>query len=435
MMNVITLLWIGSMLLISMFLYLVFELFDPIALNENGQPLQQQSIMKKYASYWRQQKRLRQVVSIAVKNGVTQTVKYARNREDDRELAVALRNTLEQCGGIFIKFGQVLSTRKELLPPTFIEELEKLQQGVMPLKPNQVDEILQKNFGQREQEIFAYFEKKPIAAASIGQVHRAVLRKTNEVVVVKLLRPEIKEVMRQDLSILVEFATWFSSRSLWAEKLGFKDLAVGFAYALQEEIDFEIEARNMIQVDYVLSKSLQKLKVPKVYREFSNNEVLVMEHIDGTSVANSNYIFEATGIVRKEFAETLLFAFLEQALVSGIFHADPHPGNIFIEKETNQIVLLDFGAVGRLAQQQQEGLKLFLVGIHQNNASIVTDGVQLLVENADEIDHQELEQLISGVLLRISYVEQIEVSELIIRADFPSGLRLKIFGKIIYHSP
>ena len=413
-MNVATLLWIGSMLLISMLLYLFFELFDPIEISEDGLPRNgQQSILKKYANYWRQQKRLRQVVSIAVKNGVTQGVKYARNRESEKELAVALRRTLEQCGGIFIKFGQVLSTRKEILPPVFIEQLELLQQHVPPLREEQVDQILQKNFGTKEPKIFSYFDRTPIASASIGQVHQAILRSTNERVVVKLLRPEIKEIMAQDLSILVQFATWIASKSQWAEKLGFRDLAIGFAHALQEEIDFELEARNMIQVQTVMKKSLQHIKVPKVYREYSNSSVLVMEYVNGCSVSQASLKFESLDIERKQFAEVLLFSFLEQALVSGIFHADPHPGNIFLEDETNQITLLDFGAVGRLGAPQQEGLKLFLVGVHQNNAAVVTDGVQLLVENVEDINREELEHQINDILLRISYIDHIEASELI----------------------
>ena len=413
-MNVSTLLWIGSMLLISMLLYLFFELFDPLELSEDGLPRNgQQSILKKYTNYWRQQKRLRQVVSIAVRNGVTQGMKYARNRESEKDLAIALRRTLEQCGGIFIKFGQVLSTRKEILPPVFIEQLELLQQRVPPLLDEQVDQILMKNFGSKTPKIFSYFDRTPIASASIGQVHQAILRSTNERVVVKLLRPEIKEIMAQDLSILMEFATWISKKSIWAEKLGFRDLAMGFAHALQEEIDFEMEARNMIQVQTVMKKNLQHIKIPKVYREFSTNSVLVMEYVNGSSVSEASVLFDSLEVKRKQFAEMLLFSFLEQALVSGIFHADPHPGNIFIEDETNHITLLDFGAVGRLGALQQEGLKLFLVGVHQNNAVVVTDGVQLLVENAEDIIPEELEQQINDILLRISYIDHIEASELI----------------------
>ena len=175
---------------------------------------------------------------------MTRTVKYARAREDERELAKALRDTLEQCGGIFVKFGQVLSTRKELLSPIFIEELEKLQQHVKPLSEEQVDKLLKENFGNDAERFFSYFSKTPLASASIGQVHKAILKETKEPVVVKLLRPEVKGIMNEDLSILMEFASWISSKSQWAENLGFYDLAKGFSLALSEEIDFGEQTRT-----------------------------------------------------------------------------------------------------------------------------------------------------------------------------------------------
>src|SRR5690606_14877170 len=137
--SVATLLWIGSMLLISMLIYLFFELFDPIALDENtGRYSEKKTIFRKALNYWRYQKRLRTVFKVAVTNGITRTVKYARSRDTDRQLAIALRSTLEESGGIFIKFGQVLSTRKELFSPIFIEELKKLQQKVSPMTFDEV---------------------------------------------------------------------------------------------------------------------------------------------------------------------------------------------------------------------------------------------------------------------------------------------------------
>ncbi|MER2039289.1 MAG: AarF/UbiB family protein [Solibacillus sp.] len=411
--NIATLLWLGSMLLISMLLYLLFELFDPIELNENGEPVDRRSGIKTLITYWKRQKRLRQVVSIAVKNGITRTVKYARAREDERELAKALRDTLEQCGGLFVKFGQVLSTRKELLSPIFIEELEKLQQHVKPLSKEQVDQILIENFNGHVDEIFSYFSKQPIASASIGQVHKAVLRETNEPVVVKLLRPEVKNVMTEDLSILMEFASWISTKSQWAENIGFYDLAKGFSLALREETDFNIEARNMEQVALIVQKGNINAKVPKVYLQHSNENVLVMEYIKGKSVTVAGDLFTRQQINRHQFAKTLLHSFLEQALVSGIFHADPHPGNMYIEEGTGQLAMLDYGAVGRLAVQQQDGLKYFLVGIHQNDAALVVDGIRLLVENAEDINEQEMEQAISQVLLRISYVSKVPTDVLV----------------------
>ena len=260
--------------------------------------------------------------------------------------------------------------------------------------------------------IFSYFSEEPLAAASIGQVHKAVLRETNEEVVVKLLRPDVKDIMREDLMILVEFANWVSSKSQWAESLGFRELAVGFSHALREEIDFNIEARNMMQVTNIMKKSDLHIMIPKVYTQYSNENLLVMQYVDGKSVASAASIFEEKMIKRHEFAQTLLSTFLEQALISGIFHADPHPGNIYIEKKSGAITLLDFGAVGRLAVQQQEGLKLFLVGIHQSDAAVIFDGITLLVENADDVEREEIEQAISQILLKISYVERIPTDEL-----------------------
>ena len=412
--NVATLLWFGSMLLISMLLYLFFELFDPIALNENGNPVKgKNNIFKRSVVYWRRQKRLRYVLKIAMTNGITRTVKFVRNREDERELALALRLTLEQCGGIFVKFGQVLSTRKELLSPIFIEELEKLQQQAPPLSKEQVDALLKQNLPAPVDEIFSYFSEEPLAAASIGQVHKAVLRQTNEQVVVKILRPEVKEIMRDDLGILLEFATWISSKSAWAESFGFKDLAIGFAASLREEIDFQIEARNMMQVTNMMRKTVLKVNIPRAYLQYSNANILVMDYIDGKSVANASAVFEKFNIDRHEFAQNVLYAFLEQALISGIFHADPHPGNVYVENRQGMITLLDFGAVGRLAERQQEGLKLFLVGIHQNDVGTLVDGITMLVENAEEVERERIEQAVSQVLLKISYVDRVPTDELI----------------------
>lgn len=412
--NVATLLWFGSMLLISMLLYLFFELFDPIALNEKGASMREnKNIFKRMLGYWRKQKRLRQVLKVAMTNGIPRTMKYVKHREDERELALALRLTLEESGGVFVKFGQVLSTRRELFSPVFIEELEKLQQNVPPLSKQQVDETLKSNLKAPVDQIFSYFSDKPLAAASIGQVHKAILRDTNEQVVVKVLRPDVKEIMRDDLDILVEFAILLSEKSTWVESLGLRELAMGFAASLQEEIDFNIEARNMIQLTNIMHESSAMVKIPKVYTKYSTSDLLVMEYVNGSSVAGATKIFKELDIDCYHFAQNLLYVFLEQALISGIFHADPHPGNIYIEHNTGKPALLDFGAVGRLSATQQEGLKLFLTGIQQNDAGLLLDGVLLLVENGEQVNREKVEQAISQVLLRITYMENIPTDELI----------------------
>ncbi len=301
------------MLLISMLLYLVFELFDSSGIASGDRRHGQKSILLRLRSYWRQQKRLRQVLKIAVTNGVVQTIKYARQRENEKELAIALRKTLEQCGGIFIKFGQVLSTRKELFSPIFIDELERLQQSVRPLQPEQVTKILEHALPKPVDEVFTTFHMEPLAAASIGQVHNARLKNYDEVVV-KLLRPEVKGIMRDDLDILEEFANWLTSKSTWAESLGFRELAGGFADGLREETHLDIEVRNTLQVTNALAKSDYKVRIPKIYTQYSDEDIIVMEYVRGKSVAEGASEFKRLSIDRRQFAQTILYSFFEQML-------------------------------------------------------------------------------------------------------------------------
>ena len=413
-MDISTIIWIGSMLLITMLLYLFFELFDPMELGEKGERIsKQKSFFLRLRDRWRSQKRLSQVVQIAIKNGTSRMLKYARSRENNLELAIAFRDTLEESGGIFIKFGQVLSTRKELFPPAFVKELGSLQQNVRPLPSQHVKAILESALHEKIENIFYEFDLTPIAAGSIGQVHRAILKKNHEQVVVKLLRPEVKDMVRDDLHILVEFAEWVSEKSTWAKNLGFRELAVGFASSMREEVNFNIEVRNTLQVATTLKNSPYQVKIPTIYTEYSNDRLIVSEYIRGLSVANGDEVFDTLLIDREEFARTLLFSFFEQMLFSGIFHADPHPGNIFIDEKDGTPILLDFGAVGRLAAQQQEGIKLFLIGIQQNDANLLYDSILLLVEDHDHLEQVKMEQAMAHILLRISYVPKIPTEELI----------------------
>ncbi len=409
-----TIIWIGSTLMISLLFFLFFELFEVNGIGTNGTTLTSRVfIVKRLLHLWRRQKRLSKVLEIAVKNGVSSTFHYARHRENERELAVALRKTLEQSGGIFIKFGQALSTRTDLFHPVFIEELGKLQQNVEPLTEKQVKDVLYRTLPETFDEVFASFNMEPLAAGSIGQVHRAVLRKNRDEVVVKLLRPDVSTIMRDDLDILVEFAEWVAMKSSWAAKIGFRELAIGFANALREEIDFEIEIRNTIQIGTILEKSPYPVKVPAVYREYSNYNLIVLEYLQGKSISKGHAILEQFGISPREFSRTILFSYLEQMQYAGIFHADPHPGNIFIDSTDGLPVLLDFGAVGRLAKVQQEGLKLFVIGVQQNDAEIIYDAVTDLIEDSKDIDRHKFEQAIGQILLRVSYVDRISTEELI----------------------
>ncbi|MFF2907769.1 ABC1 kinase family protein [Paenibacillus sp. NPDC057934] len=396
-------LWLLSMVIVSLLFYLLFEIFDPIPLGERGERLADtKNPFRRLSAWWRRQRRYIQVLMIALRYGVGKNLAIRHSPANDQKLAVSLRKTLENCGGFFIKFGQVLSTRSDLLPSAIIEELSHLQENVARLTTAQVEEILAKELNQPQEEIFQQFEIEPLAAASIGQVHRATLRENGQNVVVKLLRPDIVAKLDRDLDILVRFAAWISKKSAWARNIGFLDLAKGFAVAMKEETDFRIEARNFAQVTASLTNSPSKVKIPYVYREFSNAKILVMEYMEGVSVKSGTAILDERGIDRVEVQRRIFDSMLEQIFVKGIFHADPHPGNVYILNDGTP-ALLDFGSVGRLGTLQLDALKRLIIGFEQQSAYIIMDALLQLVEPKQNIDQSGLEQALSQLLVQTAY--------------------------------
>lgn len=425
-------LWIGSMLLISMLLYLFFELFDPVELGELGDPKAGgEFFLLRWRNRFREQKRLSRILEISVRNGFSQALDFARRRgENDRELARAFRVTLEESGGIFIKFGQMLSTHSELFPPAFIKELGSLQQNVKPLTSEQVEKILNDKLAYRIEDVFSEVDKKPLAAGSIGQVHRALLKNGDEVVV-KLLRPDIRSIMRDDLNLLLEFTDWLSKKSHWIHSIGINDLASGFAESMREEVNFNIEIRNTIQLGNIMEESEHNLKVPKVYTEYSNDKLIVLEYLEGKSIADGQDLLTLFDVDRSEFSRSILFSYLEQIFFNGIFHADPHPGNIFIDRMDGSPILMDFGAVGRLSDSQRGALYQFVIGIQQNDSDVMSDAVLQLVQDSEEIDRNKFEYALGQTMMRISHIDKIPTRELIHSLfDIVRDFGLKFHGPV-----
>jgi len=398
-------LWLLSMVIVSLLFYLFFEMFDPIPIGERGERLTDtKNPFKRLSAWWNRQRRYIQVLVIAIRYGVGKNLALKRTPVSDQKLAVSLRKTLEACGGFFIKFGQVLSTRSDLLPPAIVEELSHLQENVVRLTTAQVEEILAKELNQPQEDIFKTFEMEPLAAASIGQVHRATLLGGGKQVVVKLLRPDIPSKLQRDLDILVRFAAWASGKSAWARNIGFLDLAKGFSAAMKEETDFRIEARNFAQVTASLLQSPSKVKIPHVYREYSNAKVLVIEYMEGASVKSGTAILDERGIDRLEVQRRIFDCMLEQIFFNGIFHADPHPGNVYILNDGTP-ALLDFGSVGRLGTLQLDALKRLLIGFEKRSPYMIKDALLQLVETNQEIDQDDLEQALSQLLVHTAYDE------------------------------
>lgn len=427
--NINTLIWIGSMLLISMLLYLIFELFDPKEANDFTES--NENVFLRLRSNYYRKRRMAQVFHIAFKQGIGKALQYKRSYENDRYIAIVLRNILEETGGIFIKFGQVLSTRKDILPKAYIEEFAKLQQNVKPMPTSEVLHILNRELGQDPHEYFKYFSDVPIAAGSIGQVHRAQLRDTNEEVVVKILRSDVTRIMNKDLDILLHFAMWLEEESTWAENLGFLQLATGFANSLREEINFDIERRNMEQITNALKGSGHQVHIPKVYPTLSNRKILVMEYIKGVSIVQADPLMRQHKIAPQHVLSSIYAAFLEQLLVAGVFHADPHPGNIYVMEHNGAPVFLDFGAVGRIGPLQNRGLRTLLIGIARNDPKIMAQGLEYLVIEGTLKNREILEQDLSQLLISIQYMDKISTEALVQQLfDIMKSHELKLYPMV-----
>ncbi|NLW90750.1 MAG: AarF/ABC1/UbiB kinase family protein [Syntrophomonadaceae bacterium] len=321
-------------------------------------------------------RRRREIVGILLQHGlgyvmykmgwtklVPLSQRYALNeRSEHASLAVSMREALVELGPTFVKFGQVLSTRPDLMPPVYIEELEKLQDKVKPVPWSEIDQVLKKEMGDPDA-IFDFFNIEPLAAASIGQVHRARL-KTGEEVIVKIQRPGIESKVRNDLEIIKGLARISEARSAEAHRLGIVAIVEDYAKTMLRELDYEREARNTERVYKNFEKD-SRVVIPKVYRRYSTPRVLIEEYIAGVKLSNLEVI-NRNGWDRGNLSKLGTEAFLSQIMLHGFFQADPHPGNILAVDE-NTIAFIDFGEIGYLTEHRLVYLGELLVSISKRD--------------------------------------------------------------------
>lgn len=268
----------------------------------------------------------------------------------------ALRKSLEELGPIFIKFGQALSTRPDILPPDIALELSKLQDNVPPFSSKLVLAIIEKAYGLSPFEIFAEFDPQALASASMAQVHAATL-KTGEDVVVKILRPNMRRIIKQDISIMYTIAKL--ADRYWPESRRLKPIEIvkEFEHTLLDELDLMREAANAAQLRRNFNNS-PLLYIPEIYWDYSRKNIMVMERIHGIPVSNIERLREYN-IDIKKLAERGVEIFFTQVFRDCFFHADMHPGNIFVSYEhpqNPQYICIDFGIIGTLNDNDQRYL-------------------------------------------------------------------------------
>jgi ubiquinone biosynthesis protein len=344
----------------------------------------------------RRMARYAEITRIAVRNGLGPSLGIGRHDDVSENGARTpvmrrLRLSLEQCGGMFVKLGQIASTRSDMLSPDAIRELSLLQDQVKPAPRADVAALLESELDSPLEEVFATFDWQPIAAASIGQVYRAALPDGSPVVV-KVIRPGIEESVAVDLSVLEELGRMVETRTSWGADYHVMELVGEFSSRLREELDFRIEARNARSIASSLPNG-SRISIPDVYEDLSTSRVLVMEWLDGASVRDVAW-GDARSAERTKIADLLLRTFLEQMLQEGVFHADPHPGNVMLLAD-GRLALIDFGAAGRLDSVQQAALRELMAGVSRHDADAVAQAVLQVASLRRGVDIADFERALA----------------------------------------
>ncbi len=307
---------------------------------------------------------------------------------------VRLRRVLEQAGGVYIKLGQIAATRVDLLPRDVCDELSELQNRVPAEPQERIAPVLEHELGAPVEEIFAEFDWEPLAAASIGQTYRARLR-TGQPVVVKVQRPDIEALMERDLAALELVAGLAQRRTPFGQGLRSGEMLSQFADGLRAELDFRHEAEAMAEMALMLPEQ-SAVRVPTVYRDLSGQRVLVQERFEGVTISDSR-LLDNGDVDRAKLADELLRATLDQVMRIGLFHADPHPGNVFALAD-GTLGLIDFGAVGRLDPIQQSALVDLMIAMARRDVGLLRDGVERLTELAEGTSPEQLERALARLL-------------------------------------
>jgi len=305
-----------------------------------------------------------------------------------------LADDLEAMGPTYVKIGQVLAGRSDLLPEAYRVALARLQDKVKPFPYEEVEKIVLAELGIRISKAFLRFDIEPLAAASLGQVHRASLRDGREVVV-KVQRPDIRGVIAEDFDVLTEIAAFMDEHTDAGRRYRFSSVLGEFKTAIHQELNYEQEAQNLITVGNNL-KDFPLILVPRPVKDYSTRSVLTMDYVAGTKITALGPLAKLD-IDGAPLAEELFRAYLKQILVDGIFHADPHPGNVFVTDD-GRIALLDLGMVGHTGPAMQDHLLKVLMSVSGGKGDEAADIVVRMSEKTEAFDLHAFKHQISQLV-------------------------------------
>jgi predicted unusual protein kinase regulating ubiquinone biosynthesis (AarF/ABC1/UbiB family) len=349
-------------------------------------------------------KRYKDVAMLMVKYGRSDLVKQAGLYEDieldegkpetSAPKAEELATDLEKLGPTFIKLGQLLSTRADLLPAPYLEALTRLQDRIEPFSYEEVDRIVSGELGVRISKAFAEFEPQPLAAASLAQVHRAYMR-DGRAVVVKVQRPNIREQIVEDLEALEEFAQFMDAHTELGKRYEFGNMLTGLRKSLLQELDFSTEAKNLLMFAENL-REYERIIIPEPILNYTTSRLLTMEYIPGKKITDVSplRLLEIDG---PGLADELFRAYLQQMLVDGVFHADPHPGNVFLTDD-ERIALLDLGMVARLVQSFHDSLLRLLLSISEGRGEDAAETAIKMGEAKPGFDRSEFVRRVADLV-------------------------------------
>jgi ubiquinone biosynthesis protein len=305
-----------------------------------------------------------------------------------------LADDLEAMGPTYVKLGQVLSSRPDLLPEAYLKALARLQDKVKPFAFAEVEQIVATELGVRISKAFSRFDPTPIAAASLGQVHSAALR-DGRLVVVKVQRPNIRKQIAEDFEVLEQIAEFFDAHTEMGRRHQFLKILEEFRITIQQELNYEREAQNLIVVGENL-KEFELIQVPQPVPDYSTRSVLTMDYVRGRKITALGPLGRL-GLNGAPLAEELFKAYLKQVLVDGLFHADPHPGNVFLTDD-GRIALLDLGMVGHTAPAMQENLLKLLLAISEGRSDEAADVVIRTSQTTEDFNQAEFRRRLGQLL-------------------------------------